>query len=95
MSKHIEQIHQRRALLAMRAELQRFNLALQLEPLKKPLSHIDQALALGRRVRRHPVLLAVALAGFAVVGRNRWGNVARLGWSAWRMYRLFIKRKAD
>jgi len=94
MSEPIEQIRQRRELLVMRADLQRFDLALQIEPWKKPLSYIDHGLTLARRVRAHPALIAGALAALAFVGRNRLGRVAQLGWSAWSAYRLFTKVRA-
>ena len=93
MSKHIEQIRQRRDLLVMRADLQRFDLALQIEPWKKPLRYIDHGLTLARRARAHPALLAVALAALAFVSHNRLGRVVRLGWSAWNAYRLFVKAR--
>jgi hypothetical protein len=93
MSKHIDQIRQRRDLLVMRADLQRFDLALQIEPWKKSLGYADHALAFGRRVREHPTLIALALATLAFFGRHRLGRVVRLGWSAWSTYRLFVKAR--
>jgi hypothetical protein len=93
MNKRIELIRQRRDLLVMRADFQRFDLAQQIEPWKKPLSYFDRGLTLARRVRAHPTLIAVALAALAYAGRNRLGHVVRLGWSAWSTYRLFIKSR--
>ena len=93
MNKHLEQIRQHRELLVMRADMQRFDLALQTEPWKKPLGYIDHGVTLVRRVRAHPLLIAVALAALTYVGRKRLGRVVRLGWSAWSAYRLFIKAK--
>jgi len=92
MNKHIEQIRQRRDLLVIRSELQRFDLALQIEPWKKPMGYIDRGVALARRAREHPTLVATVLAALAFVVRKRFGRVARLGWSAWGVYRLFVKK---
>ena len=93
MNKHIEQIRHRRDLLVMQADLQRFGLALQIEPWKKPLSTLDRALAFTRRVREPRRLITMALSALAVAGRNRLGRVIRLGWSAWSTYRMLIKKK--
>ena len=93
MNKNIELIRQRRELLVMRAELQRIDLALQIEPWKKPLSTLDRALALLRRAREHSTLIMRTLATFAFGGRTRLGRLVALGQSAWRAYRLFIKAK--
>jgi len=94
MNKHIEQIRQRRDLLVMRADLQRFDLALQIEPWKKSLRYIDHGLTLARRARAHPALIALALAALAFIGRHHLGRVARLGWSAWSAYRLLVKARS-
>ncbi len=91
MSKHIERIHQRRAQLVQQAATQRSDLAWQIEPWKKRLSYVDQAVALTRRVRARPILIALALAGLAFMVRRRVSSVVGVGKAAWRVYRLFIK----
>lgn len=93
MNKRIEQIRQRRDMLVMRAELQRNTLVLHIEPWKKPLHYLDHGVTLARRARAHPALITLALAGLAFIGRNYWGSALRLSWTAWNVYRLFIKAK--
>lgn len=93
MNKNIELIRQRRELLVMRAELQRIDLALQIEPWKKPLSTLDRALLLVRRMREHSTLIMRTLATFTFSGRTRLGRLLALGQSAWRAYRLLVKEK--
>lgn len=91
MSNRIQRIQQRRAQLVQHAAAQRSDLVWQIEPWKKRLSYVDQAVALTRRVRAHPILIALALAGLTFVGRRRLSSVAGVSKSAWRVYRLFIK----
>lgn len=92
MNKRIEQIHQRRELLVIQADLQRFGLALQIEPWKKSLSKIDRVLAFTRGLRDTRTLFTIAVsAALAVVSRNRVGRAVQLGWSAWNTYRKLRK----
>lgn len=91
MSERIERMRQRRAQLVEQAAAQRTDLAWQIEPWKKRLSYVDQAVALTRRVRARPILIALTLAGLAFIARRRVSSVIGVGKAAWRVYRLFIK----
>lgn len=92
MNKRIQQIRQRRELLVIRSDRQRLTLARQIEPWKKALHTVDRAVGFIRHVRLAPTLIAVALGMLAVTSRRRLGRVLRLGWSAWKTYRQFMKR---
>lgn len=89
MSNRIQQIHQRRAHLVQEAAAQRSDLAWQIEPWKKRLSYVDQAVALVRRVHARPVLIALALAGLAFIARRRVSSLVGIGNAAWRVIKLF------
>ena len=89
MSERIERIRQHRAQLVQQAAAQRADLTWQIEPWKKRLSYINQAMALTRRVRAHPGLITLALAGLAFIGRHRLGRVIRLGKLMWRVTKFF------
>jgi hypothetical protein len=93
MNERIEQIRQRRDLLVTRADLQRFDLELQVTPWKKPLRLLDHGIAYARRAREHPVVLALAVAVLVYAGRHRLRRVLGWGLSAWRVYRLLARPK--
>jgi hypothetical protein len=93
MNERLEYIRRRRELLVTRADLQRFDLELQVAPWKKSLRFVDHGVALLRRAREHPTVLALALIVLAFIGRHRLRRVIGLGLSAWRVYRLFARAK--
>lgn len=92
MNKRIQQIRQRRELLVMRSDRQRFILARQIKPWRKALHAVDRAMGFIRRARTARTLITIALGVLAMTGRRRLGRMLRLGWSAWKTYRQFMKR---
>jgi hypothetical protein len=87
MSRRLALIRQRRQLLLTRVAVQRLAVAQQLEAWRAPLDLLDTAVATGRRLRRHPWLIAFAAALLLKAPRHGLALWATRAVTAWRLYR--------
>jgi len=81
------QIRLRRARLIERSEAQRRDLSAQLELWQAPLALADRSIAAGRYLRRHPSIVAAAVALLVLLKPGRAFAWARRGFVLWRTWR--------
>jgi hypothetical protein len=82
-----DELAQRHAALLARSTVLRERLGADLAGLSRPLSWVDQALALARWLRAHPLVPAGAAAALALwKPRRAWRLLAR-GFGLWRAWR--------
>lgn len=81
------ELARRKERLIARAAGQRAEIAAAGRAWRKPFSVIDQGIAVVAYLKAHPLVLALAVAGVAVVGRRslpRWIGRGFFIWRAWR-----------
>ena len=94
MNAQLTAITRRRAALVAQAAAQRSELGLWVQPWQKPLAFVDQGIALARRVRAHPLALAIgALLLFRLVA-GRWSVWAERFWAGWQIYQSLHGRQS-
>jgi hypothetical protein len=71
MSDRTVELAERRAMLLLRAAVQRREVAREFEGLEARLRLTDHYLAVGRRIVLHPLVIASAVLVIAVLGRGR------------------------
>ena len=69
MTSRVEQLAARRKLLLARSALQRETLRLDVATIGESLGMVDRAVSIVQRLRRSPVVIAVAVAGLVVFRR--------------------------
>lgn len=86
MNARLADIHQRRAALTARTEVQRQQVSRLIERWRTPLSVADRVIGFVRRVGRSPLAIPVAAVALFWLGRKR--KQLRLGrlWTVWRLY---------
>ena len=85
--KRLDELRARRVRLLARAQREREQLALGLQPFTGPLKVLDTAWAAFRWLREQPLLIAAAAAVALVTGPRRalrWIRLALGAWQAWR-----------
>ena len=94
MNAQLTAITRRRAALVAQAAAQRSELGLWVQPWQKSLAFVDQGIALARRVREHPLALAIgALLLFRLVA-GRWSVWAERLWTGWQIYQSLQDRQS-
>lgn len=87
MNKRLAVIHQRRQLLLMRVAVQRLAVVQAVDAWRAPLAVFDAALATGRKLGRHPWVIAFAAALLLSIPQYRYALwTARLV-TLWKLYR--------
>ncbi|PZN33540.1 MAG: hypothetical protein DIU71_04820 [Proteobacteria bacterium] len=71
MSKRLEELKERHALLLMQCDVQRVQFGAALDQVEAHLGGVDRAIDIGRRILQRPLLLAGGLAVIAFAGRKR------------------------
>jgi hypothetical protein len=87
ITERLIELARRKERLVARAAVQRAEIAAAFHRWQGPIGIADRALAAGRFLRAHPVLLVVALAVAAVLGRRRLLGLASRGFAVWRLLR--------
>lgn len=85
MTDRLAVLRARREELVTRAAVQRAGLKRDIEPLRRPLARVDQALAVIHYVKRHPSLIVGAGVMLVILRRGPAGTWLSRGWLAWRM----------
>lgn len=86
MNAQLARITERRATLIARAAVQRGEVARLVQPWLTPLSFMDRGAALVRRVRMHPLAIAVGVLMLFRLGRGGWSLWAGRLWTGWQLY---------
>lgn len=86
MKAQLARITERRAALIARAAAQRGEVARLVQPWLTPLSFMDRGAALVRRVRMHPLAIAVGVLMLFRLGRGGWSLWAGRLWTGWQLY---------
>jgi hypothetical protein len=81
------EIARRKERLIARCAAQRVALAGTVQDLKGPIALLDRALAAGRFVRSHPLLLAAAVAAAVALRQRAPVGLAARALAAWRLWR--------
>lgn len=87
------ELAQRKERLIGTCARQRDQLAAQLSAWQAPLAVIDRGVSAARFLRSHPVAVAAAIIGAAVLGRRRllrWAGRGVLMWRGWRTVRMLL-----
>jgi len=94
MNAQLTAITRRRAALVAKAAAQRNELGRWLQPWQKPLAFVDRGVALARRVRAHPLALAIGVPLLFRLGFGRWSVWARRLWTGWQIYQSLHNRQS-
>jgi len=94
MNARLTEITRRRAALVARAAAQRSELFQWMQPWLSPLSIVDRGLALARRVRAHPLTLALGVLLLFRLGSGRWSVWAGRFWTGWQIYQSLQDRQS-
>ena len=98
MNTKLAAVVRRREALVARAAAQRADLAVFVERWRGPLAVADRAYRLGRAVRRHPAISAVALAMLVRTQGHRvlaWGGALLTLWELYQAFREQWPRRAQ
>lgn len=87
MNRRLALIRQHRQLLLTRVAVQRLDVAQVLEAWRTPLAVLDTAVTAGRRLRRHPWLIAFAAALLLKAPHHRLALWATRLVTVWKLYR--------
>jgi hypothetical protein len=87
MSKHLAFIRQRRQLLLTRVAVQRLAAVQLVESWRTPLAVLDAALTTGRKLRRHPWVIAFAVTLLLRAPHHRFALWSTRLVTLWRLYR--------
>ena len=86
MNAQLKAITQRRAVLIARAADQRDEVGRLVQPWLTPLSFMDRGAALLRRIRMHPLGIAMGVLMLFRLGRGGWSLWAGRLWTGWQLY---------
>jgi len=86
MNAQLTTITRRRESLIARAAAQRGEVGRLVQPWLTPLSFMDRGAALMRRVRMHPLGIAVGVLMLFRLGRGGWSLWAGRLWTGWQLY---------
>lgn len=95
MNTRLTEITRRRATLVAQAAAQRDELGRLLQPWQAPLAFVDRGIALARRVRTHPLALAVGALLLLRLGLGRWSAWAGRVWTGWQIYQSLKDRQSQ
>jgi len=94
MNAQLTAINRRRAALVAQAAAQRSELGRWVRPWQKPLALADRGIALARRVRAHPLALAIGVLVLVRLGLGRWSVWAGRFWTGWQIYQSLHDRQS-
>jgi hypothetical protein len=92
MNVQLTEIARRRAALVAQAAAQRGELGRWVQPWQTSLSFVDRGIALARRVRAHPLALALGVLLLFRLGSGRWSVWAGRAWTGWQIYQSLYDR---
>lgn len=95
LTEHVIECARRKERLIARAQRQRSEIAAGLRRWEQPMSVIERGISIARYLKAHPVLVVVAVAAAAVLGRRnftRWIGSGLVAWRAWRSMRGWMRR---
>lgn len=81
------EIARRKERLIARAAAQRVTVAVNFQALQRPIGVLDRGMEVARFFRKHPLLVAAAVATFTIFRRRGLFSVAGRALSAWRLWR--------
>ena len=81
------EIAQRKERLIGRAGSERAIIGASIRQLQGPIGVVDRGLEVASFLRRHPLIIAVAVAAIAAFGRRKLVSVAGSAISVWRIWR--------
>lgn len=87
MNARLTAIARRRTSLVAQVAAQRTEFGRLVQPWQMPLAFADRGMALARRLRAHPLVVAVGVALFTWMGRGRLGVWVGRIWTTWQVYR--------
>jgi hypothetical protein len=90
MSKHAQQLAQRRKALIARCQHQRAIISMQTERLVKSLSIVDLGLATVAKVKSNPLLVSAVVIGLLAIKPRRLLSVLRTGLVALQAWRSLV-----
>jgi hypothetical protein len=94
MNARLAEITRRRAALVVRAAVQRSELGHWVQPWQTPLAFVDRGIDLARRVRAHPLALAIGTLLLFRLGLGRWSVWAGRLWTGWQIYQSLQVRQS-
>lgn len=94
MNARLAEITRRRAALVAQAAAQRSELGRSVQPWLTPLSFADRGIELARRVRAHPLALAIGTLVLLRLGLGRWSVWAGRLWTGWQIYQSLQVRQS-
>ena len=94
MNAQLTEIVRRRAALVAQAAAQRSELGRWVQPWQTPLALVDRGIALARRVRAHPLALAIGVLLLFRLGSGRWSAWAGRLWTGWQIYQSLYDRQS-
>jgi hypothetical protein len=86
MNTQLKTIARRRAVLVARAAAQRDEIGRVVRPWQTPLAFMDRGVALVRRVRTHPLGIAIGVLLLLRLVRGPWSAWAGRLWTGWQLY---------
>jgi hypothetical protein len=92
MNAQLTAIARRRAELVAKAAAQRSEFEHWLQPWQTPLAFVDRGMALARRIRAHPLALAMGVLLLFRLGSGRWSVWAGRLWTGWQIYQSLHER---
>jgi len=94
MNAKLTRIAHHRANLIERAAAQRSEIGYLAQPWISPLSFIDRGAALMRRVRMHPLAVAIGVLLVLRLGRSGWSLWAGRLWTGWQLYQTLQNQQS-
>jgi len=92
MNARLTAIARRRAALVAQAAAQRGEVGQCVQPWLTPLAYVDRGIALVRRVRSHPLTLAIGVLMLLRPGSGRWSVWAGRLLTGWQIYQTLHDR---
>jgi hypothetical protein len=94
MNARLMAITRRRAMLVAQTAAQRGELGRWVQPWRTPLAFVDRGIVLARRVRAHPLALAVGVLLLLRLGFGGWSVWAGRLWAGWQIYQSLQDRRS-
>lgn len=94
MKASLTDIKRRRAALVAQAAAQRNELCQWVQPWQTPLAFVDRGIELVRRVRTHPLAVAMGVLLLFRLGTSRWSVWAGRVWTGWQIYQSLQERQS-
>lgn len=94
MNERLTIIHQHRAVLRARAEAQRAEVVRLVQPWRTPLKFVDGGIALARRMRAHPLAIAIGAVLLVRMAGGHWSQWAGRLWTGWQLYQSLFDRQS-